>query len=222
MQKPWKCIKLMVSRMKTRFTYKLGQKHQRKRKRRKERCRDGNELRNKKIENNEGIKAQEDVVVNLNKLSYQPASSKGDDDTDRSEVTWKTLKKARKRHLKDDVLQAGSNPQKQYKRVRLDPSVSSKNGENKKNRKHYWKKEVRKRRCHNDERKDENELRKRKIDNTEDTKAQDDVAVTLTKLNNQFESVKGSLGTDGSAVKTLKKAKKRHCEDDLDQAGEDT
>ena len=199
------------------FCFQVGTKTSQ-RKRRKERCRDGNELRKKKVENNEGIKAQEDVVMNLNKVSCQPASSKGDHDTDRSEVTWKTLKKAKKTHLKDDVLQAGSNPEKQYKRVRLDPLVSSKHGENKKNRKHHWKKKVRKKRCHNDERKDGNELRKRKTDNTEDTKTWDDVAVTLKKLNNQFESVKGSLGTDGSAVKTLKKAKKRHCEDDLDQA----
>ena len=81
MQKPWKCLKRVVRGMKTRFTYKWDRNVTERRKnikRRRKRCRDGNELGKKKIENNQGTKEQEDVVVNLNKLSYQFASSKGD------------------------------------------------------------------------------------------------------------------------------------------------
>lgn len=153
MQKPWKCLKRVVSRMKTRFTYKWDKNVTERRKKiksRGKRCRDGNELRKKKIENiNEGSKAQEV------KLSYQFASSKGDHEIDGSKakkVMWlKTLKKAKKRHLEDYVEEAGSATEKQRKRVRLDPLVLSKNGENKKNRKHHRKKKVRKERCHDDE-----------------------------------------------------------------------
>lgn len=141
MQKPWKCLRRVVSRMKTRFTYKWNKNVTERRKKIKssgKRCRDGNELRKKKIENiNEGPKAQEV------KLSYQFASSKGDHEIDGSrakKVMWlKTLKKAKKRHLEDYVEEAGSATEKQRKRVRLDPLVLSKNGENKKNRKHHRK-----------------------------------------------------------------------------------
>lgn len=94
MQKPWKFFKRVVSRMKTRFTYKWNKNVTERRKKIKssgKRCRDGNELRKKKIENNQGTKEQEDVVVNLNKLSYQFASSKGDHEIDGSKakkVMW--------------------------------------------------------------------------------------------------------------------------------------
>ena len=220
MQKPWKCLKRVVSRMKTRFTYKWDKNVTERRKKiksRGKRCRDGNELRKKKIENvNEGPKAQEV------KLSYQFASSKGDHEIDGSKakkVMWlKTLKKAKKRHLEDYVEEAGSATEKQRKRVRLDPLVLSKNGENKKNRKHHRKKKVRKERCHDDERKDGNELRMKKIEYKE---AQDDVAETLNKSKNNFKSGKGDHKTDKSEGKTLKKAKKRHHEDDVEQAGSD-
>lgn len=186
MQKPWKCLKRVVSRMKTRFTYKWDKNVAERRKqikRRRKRCRDGNELRKKKIGNiNEGTKEQEDVVVNLNKLSYQFASNKGDHEIDGSkakEVMWlKTLKKTKKKHLEDYVEEAGSATEKQRKRVRLDPLVLSKNGENKKNGKHHRKKKVRKERRRDDERKDGNELRMKKIENKE---ARDDVAETLNK-----------------------------------------
>lgn len=221
MQKPWKCLKRVVSRMKTRFTYKWDKNVTERRKKIKssgKRCRDGNELRKKKIENiNEGPKAQEV------KLSYQFASSKGDHEIDGSKakkVMWlKTLKKAlKKRHLEDYVEEAGSATEKQRKRVRLDPLVLSKNGENKKNRKQHRKKKVRKERCHDDERKDGNELRMKKIEYKE---AQDDVAETLNKSKNNFKSGKGDHKTDKSEGKTLKKAKKRHHEDDVEQAGSD-
>jgi len=133
MQKPWKCLKRVVSRMKTRFTYKWDKnvtERRKKIKRRRKRCRDGNELRKKKVENNEGTKAKKDVVVNLNKLSCQFASSKGDHEIDggkAKKVMWlKTLKKAKKRHLEDYVEEAGSATEKQCKRVRLDSLVLSK------------------------------------------------------------------------------------------------
>ena len=226
MQKPWKCLKRVVSGMKTRFTYKWDRNVTERRKnikRRRKRCRDGNELRKKKIENNEGTKEQEDVVVNLNKLSYQFASSKGDHEIGggkAKKVMWlKTLKKAKKRHLEDYVEEAGSATEKQRKRVRLDPLVLSKNGENKKNRKHHRKKKVRKERCCDDERKDGNELRMKKI---EDKEVRDDVAETLNKSKNNFKSGKGDHKTDKSEVKTLKKAKKRHHEDDVERAGSDS
>ena len=221
MQKPWKCLRRVVSRMKTRFTYKWNKNVTERRKKIKssgKRCRDGNELRKKKIENiNEGPKAQEV------KLSYQFASSKGDHEIDGSKakkVMWlKTLKKAlKKRHLEDYVEEAGSATEKQRKRVRLDPLVLSKNVENKKNRKHHRKKKVRKERCHDDERKDGNELRMKKIEYKE---AQDDVAETLNKSKNNFKSGKGDHKTDKIEGKTLKKAKKRHHEDDVEQAGSD-
>ena len=225
MQKPWKCLKRVVSGMKTRFTYKWDRNVTERRKnikRRRKRCRDGNELRKKKIENNEETKEQEDVVVNLNKLSYQFASSKGDHEIGggkAKKVMWlRTLKKGKKRHLEDYVEEAGSATEKQRKRVRLDPLVLSKNGENKKNRKHHRKKKVRKERCHDDERKDGNELRMKKIEYKE---AQDDVAETLNKSKNNFKSGKGDHKTDKSEGKTLKKAKKRHHEDDVEQAGSD-
>lgn len=225
MQKPWKCLKRVVSRMKTRFTYKWDKnvtERRKKIKRRRKRCGDGNELRKKKIENNEGTKEQEDVVVNLNKLSYQFASNKGDHEIDggkAKQVMWlKTLKKTKKRHLEDYVEEAGSATEKKRKRVRLDPLVFSKNGENKKNRKHHRKKKVRKERRRNDERKDGNELRMKKIEYKE---AWDDVAETVNKSKNNFKPGKGDHKTDKSEVKTLKKAKKRHHEDDVEQAGSD-
>ena len=102
--------------------------------------------------------------------------------------------------------------------MRLDPLVLSKNVENKKNRKHHRKKKVRKERCHDDERKDGNELRMKKIEYKE---AQDDVAETLNKSKNNFKSGKGDHKTDKIEGKTLKKAKKRHHEDDVEQAGSD-
>ena len=207
------------------FYVQVGQKRHRKKKKiksRRKRCRDGNELRKEKVENNDGIKAKDDVVVNLNKLSYQCASSKGDHEIDGNKakkVMWlKTLKKAKKRHVEDFVEEAGSGTEKQRKRVRLDPLVLSKNGENEKNRKHHRKKKVRKERCCDDERKDGNELRMKKIEYKE---ARDDVAETLNKSKNNFKSGKGDHETDKSEVKTLKKAKKRHHEDDVEQAGSD-
>ena len=120
------------------FGLQVEQKHHRKKKRRKEKCRDderkeGNELRKKKIKNKE---AWDDVAEILNKSKNNFKSGKGDHETDGSEVTLKTLNKAKKRRLvEDDVEQAGSDPEKQHKRLRLETLVVSKNGENKEKRK---------------------------------------------------------------------------------------
>ena len=121
------------------FGLQVEQKHHRKKKKRRrengydDERKDGNELKKKKIENKQ---ARDDVAETLNKSKNSFKSGKGDQETDRSEVTWKTLNKAKKRHLlEDDVEQAGSYPEKQHKRLRLDTLVASKNGDNKEKRK---------------------------------------------------------------------------------------
>ena len=121
------------------FGLQVEQKqHRKKKKRSKEKgCdderKDGNELRKKKKQNKQ---ARDDVAETLNKSKNNFKSGKGDYETDRSEVTWKTLNKAKKRHrVEDDVEQAGSDAEKQHKRLRLDPLVVSKNGDNKEKRK---------------------------------------------------------------------------------------
>ena len=120
------------------FGLQVEQKHHRKKKKRRrengydDERKDGNESRKKKMENKQ---ARDDVAETLNKSKNNFKSGKGDHETDRSEVTLKTLNKAKKRHLVDDLEQAGSDAEKQHKRLRLDTLVVSKNGDNKEKRK---------------------------------------------------------------------------------------
>ena len=120
------------------FGLQVEQKHHRKKKKRRrengydDERKDGNELRKKKKENKQ---ARDDVAETLNKSKNNFQSDKGDYETDESEATLKTLNKAKKRHLVDDLEQAGSDAEKQHKRLRLDPLVVSKNGDNKEKRK---------------------------------------------------------------------------------------
>ena len=120
------------------FGLQAEQKHHRKKKKRsKEKgCdderKDGNESRKEKKENTE---TRDVVAETLNKYKNKFESGKEDHETDGSEIVWKTSKKAKKRHLEDDVEKAGSNPGKQHKRLRLDTLNLSKNGDFKEKRK---------------------------------------------------------------------------------------
>ena len=120
------------------FGLQVEQKHHRKKKKRsKEKgCdderKDGNESRKEKKENTE---TRDVVAETLNKYKNKFESGKEDHETDGSEIVWKTSKKAKKRHLEDDVEKAGSNPGKQHKRLRLDTLNLSKNGDFKEKRK---------------------------------------------------------------------------------------
>ena len=120
------------------FGLQVEQKrHRKKKKRSKEKgCdderKDGNESRKEKKENTE---ARGVVAETLNKYKNKFESGKEDHETDGSEIIWKTSKKAKKRHLEDDVEKAASNPGKQYKRLRLDTLNVSKNGDFKEKRK---------------------------------------------------------------------------------------
>ena len=120
------------------FGLQVEQKHRRKKKKRsKEKgCdderKDGKESRKEKKENTE---ARDVVAETLNKYKNKFQSGKEDHETGGSEIVWKASKKAKKRHLEDDVEKAGSNPGKQYKRLRLDTLNVSKSGDFKEKRK---------------------------------------------------------------------------------------
>lgn len=120
------------------FGLQAEQKHHRKKKKRsKEKgCdderKDGNKSRKEKKENRE---ARDVVAETLNKYKNNFESGKEDHETDGSEIVRKTSKKAKKRQLEDDVEKAGSNPGKQYKRLRVDTLNVSKNGDFKEKRK---------------------------------------------------------------------------------------
>ena len=120
------------------FGLQAEQKHHRKKKKRsKEKgCdderKDGNKSRKEKKENRE---ARDVVAETLNKYKNNFESGKEDHETDGSEIVRKTSKKAKKRQLEDDVGKAGSNPGKQYKRLRVDTLNVSKNGDFKEKRK---------------------------------------------------------------------------------------
>lgn len=120
------------------FGLQVDQKHHRKKKKRSkekgwdDERKDGNESRKEKKENTE---AWDVVAETFNKYKNKFESAKEDHETDGSEIVWKTSKKAKKRHLEDDVEKAGSNPGKQYKRLRLDTLNVSKNGDFKEKRK---------------------------------------------------------------------------------------